>query len=93
VVITCTPSSVPLFNHVDVTSQSHIILIGSYTPAMREVDKELVHRAGAVVVDSAAGCAVEAGELIDAGLTDPKDRRLVELGSLLRMTVKMRWSE
>jgi ornithine cyclodeaminase/alanine dehydrogenase-like protein (mu-crystallin family) len=50
---------------------------------MHEVDVELVHRAGVVVVDSARGCAREAGELIDAGLTDPTDERLVELGCLL----------
>ncbi len=83
IIITCTSSTVPLFNQVDVTSQSHIIMIGSYTPTMHEVEAELVKRAGMVVVDTARGCAKEAGELIDAGLTESEDGGMVELGQLL----------
>jgi ornithine cyclodeaminase/alanine dehydrogenase-like protein (mu-crystallin family) len=83
IIITCTSSTVPLFNHVDVTSQSHIIMIGSYTPEMHEVEVDLIKRAGVVVVDTARGCAKEAGELIDAGLTDSEGGGMVELGELL----------
>ena len=63
-----TPSTTALFNSVDVTSGTHLALIGSYTPSMREVDDDLIRRAGYVVVDTRHGCAQEAGELISAGV-------------------------
>jgi ornithine cyclodeaminase len=69
-----------LFNSVDVTSQTRIILIGSYKPHMREVDNELIRRAGLVVVDSAEACLAESGELIGS---KKRDEDLVELGELV----------
>ena len=80
VIVTLTPSKTPLFNSVDVTSQTRLILVGSYTPQMKEVPRELVHRAGMIVVDSKESCLKEAGELIDAGLTEDG---VVELGQCL----------
>ena len=47
---------------------------------MREVDTNLIRRAGIVVVDSRDACEVEAGELIQDGVG--RDR-MVELGELL----------
>lgn len=80
IVICATPSTEPLFNSVDVTSQTRIILIGSYKPHMREVDDELIRRAGLVVVDSAKACLAESGELIRS---KKRDEDLVELGELV----------
>jgi hypothetical protein len=48
---------------------------------MREVDDNLVRRAGLVVVDSSKACEIEAGELISAGL---RQSGMVELGAVLR---------
>jgi ornithine cyclodeaminase/alanine dehydrogenase-like protein (mu-crystallin family) len=80
IIICATPSTEPLFNSVDVTSQTRIILIGSYKPHMREVDNELIRRAGLVVVDSAEACLAESGELIGS---KKRDEDLVELGELV----------
>lgn len=47
---------------------------------MREVDENLIRRAGLVVVDTKHGCAQEAGDLIAAGLGE---ERMVELKDVL----------
>ncbi len=47
---------------------------------MREVDENLIRRAGLVVVDTSDGCASEAGDLIAAGV---HEEAMVELSSLL----------
>jgi ornithine cyclodeaminase/alanine dehydrogenase-like protein (mu-crystallin family) len=52
---------------------------------MREVEDEVILRASMVVVDSRQACAVEAGELISAGI---KPEQMVELGELLSRPVK-----
>ena len=75
-----TPSRTALFNSVDVTSGTHLALIGSYTPSMREVDDDLIRRAGHVVVDSKHGCAQEAGELISANVGE---EGMIELKDIL----------
>jgi ornithine cyclodeaminase/alanine dehydrogenase-like protein (mu-crystallin family) len=80
IIITLTPSTTSLFNSVDVTSGTRIVMVGSYKPSMREVDDELVKRAGLVVVDSREACGKEAGELISAGVTG---EGMVELGEVL----------
>ena len=85
IIICATSSSHPLFPSAWVKSGAHIILIGSYTPAMHEVPDELIHRAGKVVVDSRDACVEEAGELISAGFTSPdqQEKRLIEVGMLI----------
>jgi ornithine cyclodeaminase/alanine dehydrogenase-like protein (mu-crystallin family) len=80
IILTLTPSTRPLFNSVDVTSGTHLVLVGSYKPEMREVDEQLIRRAGVVVVDSKEACGKEAGELISAGV---EADGMVELGELL----------
>jgi hypothetical protein len=80
IILTLTPSKEPLFNSVDVTSGTHVVCVGSYKPEMREVDEQLIRRAGLVVVDSKAACAAEAGELIAANVGA---EGMVELGELL----------
>ena len=82
VIICATSSTVPLFPSAWVRMGTHVILIGSFTPAMREVERELVFRAlpGCLLVDSRKACLEEAGELIDAGL---EPQQLTEIGELV----------
>lgn len=85
VIICATSSTVPLFPSSWVRTGTHVILIGSFTPAMREVERELMLRAvqspGCLLVDSRKACLEEAGELIDAGL---EPHQLTEIGDLVR---------
>jgi ornithine cyclodeaminase len=80
IIITCTPSTEPLFDGNLVKAGAHLALIGSYKPHMREVDDRLIERAGVVLVDSKEACGTEAGELIRANVTD---EGMVELGQTL----------
>ncbi|EEB99873.1 hypothetical protein MPER_00334, partial [Moniliophthora perniciosa FA553] len=94
IIITATPSKTPLFPSAWVKTGAHIILIGSYTPEMKEVDRELIMRAVSksssesehraispfLLVDSIAACAKEAGELLDAKLDE---NQLTEIGALV----------
>jgi ornithine cyclodeaminase/alanine dehydrogenase-like protein (mu-crystallin family) len=75
-----TPSTAPLFRSEWVRPGTHVILVGSYKPEMAEVDTALIHRAR-ILVDSRSACALEAGELIGAGLAAED---MVEVGELLR---------
>ncbi len=74
-----TSSTTPLFRSEWVRPGTHVILVGSYKPEMAEVDATLIRRAR-ILVDSRSACALEAGELIGAGLA-PGD--MVEVGELL----------
>ena len=84
VIICATSSIVPLFPSSWVSTGTHVILIGSFTPVMREVERELVLRAvqspTCLLVDSRKACLEEAGELIDAGL---EQHQLTEIGELV----------
>jgi ornithine cyclodeaminase len=80
IILTLVPTTTPLLNSVDVTSGTHIVLVGSYTPEMRDVDNELIKRGGLIIVDSKEACLQEAGELIHAGLGSED---LIELGAVL----------
>lgn len=68
IIICATPSRVPLFDlpSLDPNHHVHIILIGSYTPIMREVPSSLILRARVLLLDDKDACLREAGELIDA---------------------------
>jgi len=80
IILTLVPTTNPLFNSVDVTSGTHLVLVGSYKPEMRDVDDELIKRGGMIIVDSKEACLKEAGEIISTGL-GAED--LVELGTIL----------
>lgn len=84
VIICATSSTVPLFPSSWVRTGTHVILIGSFTPAMREVERELVLRAvqspACLLVDFRKACLEEAGELIDAGV---EPHQLTEIGELV----------
>lgn len=80
IILTLVPTTTPLFNSVDVTSGTHLVLVGSYKPEMRDVDDELIKRGGVIIVDSKEACLKEAGELIHAGV---QAEDLIELGAIL----------
>lgn len=63
IICAATTSSKPVFKGKDVSPGTHINGVGSYTPAMQEVDAETVKRA-LVVVDSREAAWEEAGDLI-----------------------------
>ncbi|KAG6328588.1 hypothetical protein ID866_10500 [Astraeus odoratus] len=79
IICTATSSTAPLFPSGWVPPGTHLNLVGSFKPNMMEVDSDLIRRAGSVVVDSRAACAIEAGELIVTGTTT----EMVEIGTLL----------
>ncbi|KAF8893445.1 hypothetical protein BD779DRAFT_1435934 [Infundibulicybe gibba] len=90
IIVCATPSATPLFPSSWVRAGTHIIAVGSYTPAMHEVDGDLLRRAvnpaprsttvpPLLLVDSRTACAAEAGELIDAGIGGAE---VVEIGEL-----------
>ena len=64
VVCAATRSTMPVLGTADVRAGTHINTIGSYTPAMREVDPGLV-RVSTVFVDQRQAALAEAGEVID----------------------------
>lgn len=90
IIVTCTPSSEPLFDSRSVAKGTILCLIGSYQPHMQEIDQDLVGRAGMIAVDSKSACLKEAGELIMAkkGQDD-----LVEIGDLLQRREEILISE
>ncbi|KAI6149841.1 NAD-binding protein [Pisolithus tinctorius] len=80
VICTATSSTQPLFPSEWVSPGTHLNLVGSFKPSMIEVDCGLINRAEMIVVDSVKACAIEAGELIAAGLNAGD---MVEIGRLV----------
>jgi ornithine cyclodeaminase/alanine dehydrogenase-like protein (mu-crystallin family) len=83
VVVTATTSSVPVFDGRDISEGTHVIAMGSYRPANREVDSVFVSRA-TIFADSREACMEEAGDLlipIREGVlgSDPISAELTEL--------------
>ena len=92
-IICCaTSATVPVLRDTDVAAGAHVNAIGSFTPAMREVEGELLSRA-LLVVDQREAALEEAGELIDAvarRLVLPP--RIAELGGVVTGAVAGRTS-
>ncbi|KAF8803960.1 NAD(P)-binding protein [Phlegmacium glaucopus] len=92
IIICATSSTVPLLPSSWVRTGTHVILIGSFTPAMREIERELVFRAVSspnvespsympcLLVDFRKACLEEAGELIEAEL---EPYQMTEIGELV----------
>jgi ornithine cyclodeaminase/alanine dehydrogenase-like protein (mu-crystallin family) len=72
-----TSSTEPLISASHVGPYTHINLVGAYKPEMVEAHRDLVQRAGRIIVDSREACAVEAGDLLQAGTTGDD---MIELG-------------
>ncbi|KAF8552675.1 NAD(P)-binding protein [Imleria badia] len=62
-------------------SCTHLNLVGSFTPRMREVDSALIDRASRIVVDSRAACVIKLD--VAAGRTMDPDINLIELSELV----------
>jgi ornithine cyclodeaminase len=63
VIVAATGSATPVFPGERVEPGAHVNGVGSYTPAMQEVDEGVVTRAR-VVVDTREGALAEAGDLV-----------------------------
>ncbi len=68
VISTATPSTVPLFAAGSARPGTHVNAVGAFTPQMVELPAGLL-RAAFVVVDDREAASVEAGDLIQAGVT------------------------
>ncbi|QTP57462.1 ornithine cyclodeaminase family protein [Billgrantia antri] len=75
-IISCaTLSRDPLIRGEWLTPGTHLDLVGSFTPFMREADNEVMRR-GAIFVDTREGALSETGDLIDpldSGVIDESD--------------------
>ena len=83
IVSTATSATVPFIKRAMVRPGSHVDLVGSYRPSMREVDSQTVQQAS-VFVDTRGGALSEAGDLIapiEEGLFD-ESRILADLAEL-----------
>ena len=83
VICTATPAIEPVIHGEALEDGAHLNGVGSFTPAMCEVDGDAIARAR-IVVDSRQAAQAEAGELIRAmnnGITDPDD--WAELGQII----------
>ncbi len=91
-IICCTTTStMPLVHGAWLAAGTHLDLVGSFTPGMREVDDAAVARAR-IVVDTHAGALAEAGDLVQPLARGVIGRRHVagELADLLRGDVQGR---
>jgi ornithine cyclodeaminase len=66
VVCAATTSSTPVFDGDDLRPGAHVNGVGSFKPAMQEVDCVTLRRASRIVVDSREAAMAEAGDLIVA---------------------------
>ncbi len=84
VIVTATAALEPLFAACDVADGAHVNAVGACIPDRRELPPELVAEAN-VYVDSLAGAAAEAGDLILAARDLGRERIAIraELGTML----------
>jgi ornithine cyclodeaminase/alanine dehydrogenase-like protein (mu-crystallin family) len=66
VICAATTSVVPVFDGSDLRPGVHVNAVGSFTPAMQEVDATTIARASKIVVDSREAALAEAGDLLVA---------------------------
>lgn len=79
-VITATTSATPVVLGRDLRDGAHVTAVGSFTPAMRELDEEVL-RGALVAVDQREAALAEAGELQGLGAAD-----VVEIGEIVART-------
>ncbi|KAK3829448.1 MAG: NAD(P)-binding protein [Linnemannia elongata] len=81
IICTCTNTTEALFPGEWVQPGTHFNMVGSYTPAMHEIDQSLVARAW-TLVDAKTECEQEAGEFILAKKLTGENGVLAELGEI-----------
>lgn len=92
-IITATPSKVPLLSANAIRQGTHITAMGSDTPEKQELDPAILAKADVVVADSLSQC-LERGEIfkaMQAGVIE--HRKVVELGTVLQDTTLQRTSD
>lgn len=93
VICTATGSTTPSVFGADVSPGTHINAVGSYTPAMQEIDPALVASTN-LFVDQVEATLLEAGEVIAAiAAGDLAKEHLAELGHLVNGSRPGRQSE
>ena len=88
VICTTTTSTEPVFDGLHLKSGSHVNAVGSFTPAMQEIDTQTILNADKVVVDMAHVAWEIAGDLLvplSRGLID-KNKVYAELGAIVNGT-------
>lgn len=95
IITTATPSNEPTFESDWVKDGAHINGIGSFTPSMFEIPKELIKRADRVIFDTTEGVLNAAGDFITPLKEEyiPKDKYSGELGQILLGEVEGRTSD
>ena len=63
IICTTTPSQIPLIEFENIKSGSHLNVIGSHQPMMREVSSDIIIKSK-IIVDQMKACKKEAGDLI-----------------------------
>jgi ornithine cyclodeaminase len=92
-IVTCTPSTLPLLRAEWIRPGTHITAVGSDTAAKQELDTAILARAGRVVVDSLSQSELR-GEVFRAVSAGAIGReRLVELGRVIEDAGLRRASE
>jgi ornithine cyclodeaminase len=91
-IVTTTPSTVPLITNDMIGPGKRIVAVGADSPEKRELDPRILAR-GRVVVDSHEQCVDhgEAGWAVRAGLIEATS--LIELGTLLASPIEFRDDE
>ena len=82
-IVTTTPTHVPILNSADIRPGTHITAIGSDTPHKQELDSDILGKADIVVADSIPQCLAR-GEIykaLSANAIEQAD--LIELGSVI----------
>lgn len=92
IIVTCTTSKYPVLDGRQLKCGSHVNAIGSFTPAMQEVDVHTIRRADRIVTDSISETKRCAGDLIHPMQQGsvPKDLQMAELGDVITGKTKGR---
>jgi ornithine cyclodeaminase len=82
-IITATPSKIPLLSADMIRKGTHITAMGSDTPEKNELDPRILQKADIVVADSISQCLLrgEIHQALKAGVLEKE--RIVELGNVI----------
>lgn len=92
-IVTATPSAVPLLSEPQIRPGTHITAMGSDTPHKQELDPAILAKADLVVADSISQCR-ERGEIakaLEAG--EVKEGQITELGAIINGASRGRTAE
>jgi ornithine cyclodeaminase len=91
-IVTTTPSQIPLLEAQNLKKGMHITAVGSDTPHKQELEDEILRLADVVVADSISQC-LERGEIYQSIRSNSIDRdKIVELGNVISGNIPGRTS-